>query len=194
MGIAQGMSITIAKIGAVGIVHQDTLIFRQAALGLMRFLTSMLAPVIVGVDRVTENMQPIGLSIHPNTGFIAMTDRRGPHGCFNRLFYWLKRGISLLQDALQRPATRLITQQRVQKLPGAFIGQQLVVQQIGTKSFEPPPILKMPTQVLWPLASVATAAAWALFFQALMFNNLHRFLREFDLLTTRHHRSFNLVQ
>ena len=123
-----------------------------------------------------------------------MIHRRSGHGGFNRLFDWLKGGISLLQDTLQRPATGLITTQRVQQFPDPFKGQQLVVQQIGAKGFEPPPILHIPPEICWPLASVATPAAGTLFFQALMFNNLHRFLRDFDLLTTSHHRSFNLVQ
>src|SRR5262245_20350858 len=107
-------------------------------------------------------MQPLGLSRHPNTRFIPVSHRRSSHGGFKPLFYGLKRRISLLQHALQCPATGLITAQGVQQFPGAFIGQQLVIQQVGTKGFEPTAILNMSPEIRWPLASVATAAAWTL--------------------------------
>ena len=58
------MSIAITKIGAVSIVHQNTLVLRQSASGLLRFLTAMLAPVIGGVQQATEHMQPLGQSVH----------------------------------------------------------------------------------------------------------------------------------
>src|SRR5687768_3586157 len=108
-------------------------------------------------------MQPLGLSRHPNTRFIPISYGRSPHGGFNPLFYGFKRGISLLQHALQRPAAGLITEQRVQKFPRAFIGQQLVIQQVGAKGFEATAILNIPPEILWPLASVAIAATWTLF-------------------------------
>lgn len=75
----------------------------------MPLLTPVLAPVIVGVGQGANPMQPFCLTFDPNIGFIAVVDRRSTYRPFDGPFDEFQAGISMLQDARQRPATGLVT-------------------------------------------------------------------------------------